>query len=136
MKTVNEAQGLRVQTSVLLCKGLGLDISDRLLILLSARSRSTVQSSAVVSRQGQKREPADRGHVHTSCPSGAKLCRVHGRSQSRAMDLQRPIAGSCFAPAKRDMAVARGEWLERCIEYMCARRIKLSTSAGRHAAGQ
>lgn len=28
------------------------------------------------------------------------------------MDLQCPIAGSCFAPAKRDMAVAKGEWLE------------------------
>jgi hypothetical protein len=40
----------------------------------------------------------------------AKLCRVCGRSKSRAMDLQRPIAESCFAPAKRNMAVAKGEW--------------------------
>jgi len=37
MKSVNEAQGLRIQTSVLLCEGLGLDISDSLLMLLSAR---------------------------------------------------------------------------------------------------
>ncbi|KAF2630771.1 hypothetical protein BU25DRAFT_419108 [Macroventuria anomochaeta] len=112
MNSINDVQEMRVQTNALLRKDLGLKISDSLLILLSAQSQNAVQSRAIVSRQGQRREPAEKGHVRTACPLGAKLCRVCGRSNFRAMDLQRPIAGSCFAPAKRDMAVAKGEWLE------------------------
>lgn len=115
------------QTSTLLCEDVGLKISDSLLILLSARLWNEVQSGAFVKLRGRtyaplrprdgevflrKRKPAEEGHVRTSCPSGAKLCRVCGRSKSRALDIQRPIAESCFAPAKRDMACTRGEWLE------------------------
>lgn len=127
MNLANEAQVMRGQTSALLCEDLGLKISDSLLTLPSAQSRNAVQSGAVVSRQGctyvalrprdgevfqRKGNLQKRGMLNTSCPSGAKLCRVCGRSKSRAMDLQRPIAKSCFAPAKRDMAATKGEWLE------------------------
>jgi hypothetical protein len=127
MNSINKVQEMRVQTKALLGGDLGLKISDSLLILLVSTVTGCVQSGAIVGRQGRtyallrprdgevfqrRANPEKRSIFKPRAPSAAKLCRVYGHAKSRAMDLRRPIAESCFAPAKRDMAVTKGEWLE------------------------
>jgi hypothetical protein len=52
-----------------------------------------------------------RVHVCSACTSAAKLAQTAGALLARIEDHRHPIAGSCLTPAKRELAVAGGEWL-------------------------
>lgn len=86
VNSINKAQEMRGQTNTLLCEDLGLKISDSLLILLSAQSRSAVQSGAVVSRQGRQ------GRTYSSLRSrDGEVFQRSGSPQKRAMFAPRAL---------------------------------------------
>jgi hypothetical protein len=104
-------------------------LTAKSLILPSAPLRSTSGSSAVVSlqcsrlyrcflcapetvRASRAKGSRRRRPCWLLVPSGRKTLPSLRAFEIQGNGYHRPIAESCFAPAKRNMAVAKPEWLE------------------------